>query len=537
LKPYLYMIIGDTEGNNVLCSHKGGNNSTCLVKDCKCTLSNLSSVPPVCSPINYDDLVKCKGNNDAIFDMISSKGLVSMKDLWELDGDSQKEKAISFYDIDNFASLLPLADQHLGVIGMTPQELLHVLERGLFDYGLQSIHDIIGPRKTNEAIKHAVDLLFSDVKTFIEHNSERDMKQMANRLGFFNLTKMNASERHGNFFAFTVLMHTTYGEKLLKPCFKEKGVDYDETRRTCMLLLSWARFLMDFNTRHQYANALKATYELMSMIKEHLPRPHIDGDKKNPGSRGWDIVKFHVLPIMIANCLKFGCARVCHGSAGEKNHKWFVKRMGMLTQCRLESFAWQVGMNYFDYELFKLAYRHVEKHCRRERVIHEYDNDKTTEENQYYDLFEDREEFFHEDGEIDPSFNRSKTVDTKGRYSMVVDIAKNNNITCSVKWLDCNRNMLETKTNPMVHWAIGYHQAARCREFNLKREPQSLKVEGFTQATIPCKYGENTKDVLFRCTPDLNGKEWYDFALVKFPKTNEHDHKQCIHIQKGRGPS
>jgi hypothetical protein len=161
---------------------------------------------------------------------------------------------------------LPLADRHLGVIGMTPQKILHVLEQGLFDYGLQSIHDIIGPRKTNETTKHAIDILFSDVKLFIKRNSERDMKRMANRLGFFNLTKMNASERHGNFFAFTVLMHTTYGEKMLKPCFIKKGVDYNQIKETCMLLLSWARFLMDFNERHFYTYALHATYELMAMI-------------------------------------------------------------------------------------------------------------------------------------------------------------------------------------------------------------------------------------------------------------------------------
>jgi hypothetical protein len=73
-------------------------------------MEKLSSVPALCTPINYDDLAKCKGKHDEIFEMISSKGLVSMKDLWELDGDHEKEKAISFYNIKNFASRLPLAD-------------------------------------------------------------------------------------------------------------------------------------------------------------------------------------------------------------------------------------------------------------------------------------------------------------------------------------------------------------------------------------------------------------------------------------------
>jgi hypothetical protein len=47
---------------------------------------------------------------------------------------------------------------------------------------------------------------------------------------------------------------------------------------------------MDFNERHFYTDALQATYELMAMINKHLPWPRVSGDKKNPGSRGWDII-------------------------------------------------------------------------------------------------------------------------------------------------------------------------------------------------------------------------------------------------------
>jgi hypothetical protein len=71
-------------------------------------------------------------------------------------------------------------------------------------------------------------------------------------------------------------------------------------------------------------------------------------------------------------------------------------------------------MNYFDYELFKLAYRSVEKRCRRECIIHEYEKDKTTEGNQYYDEFELCDEINNDKGELDPSFARSENVDTRG---------------------------------------------------------------------------------------------------------------------------
>ena len=61
---------------------------------------------------------------------------------------------------------------------------------------------------------------------------------------------------------------------------------------------------------------------------------------------------------------KFGCAKVFHGSAAENNHKLFVKRMAAQTQMRLDSFASQVADNYYEYELFKLAYKYVQEHQR-----------------------------------------------------------------------------------------------------------------------------------------------------------------------------
>jgi len=38
------------------------------------------------------------------------------------------------------------------------------------------------------------------------------------------------------------------------------------------------------------------------------------------------------------------------------DHKWLVKRMGAVTQMRLDPFASQVAMNYFEDELTKLVY-------------------------------------------------------------------------------------------------------------------------------------------------------------------------------------
>ena len=71
------------------------------------------------------------------------------------------------------------------------------------------------------------------------------------------------------------------------------------------------------------------------------------GNNEEAGSHGWHIVKFHVMSMMTSIYLKFECAKFAHGSAGEKNQKWFVKRMGVMAKMRLDLIASQVVMNYF----------------------------------------------------------------------------------------------------------------------------------------------------------------------------------------------
>ena len=110
-------------------------------------------------------------------------------------------------------------------------------------------------------------------------------------------------------------------------------------------------------------DAKSATLAMMQRIQDHFPRERKKKTKEEDGSHGWHIVKYHIMSMMTGLNLKFGCAKVTHGSAGEKNHKWFVKRMAMMTQGRLDSFAVQVATNYYECELFKLAYRNVKQLC------------------------------------------------------------------------------------------------------------------------------------------------------------------------------
>ena len=526
LKPFVYMIIGDTVGNNELCKHFGGNNGQCLLKDCKCKLDNLVDTPTLCKPPTYEMLKGCDGNANKIFDTYEERGLISLRDLSDLNKNRQSEKAISYYDIRGFDDGLPLADPYQGIIGITPQELLHVTENGDMEYILLAHRNVIGKKAANAAVKEKINALFGDIKFFIEHNSERDIPRMANRFGFWNLTLLNAAEKHGNFFAYTVLMHTTYGQELIKPCFERQEINYDDVCVTMLLFLSWNRFVMDFNERYEYEVALHATHDMMARMLDHFPRPYIkkpkDSKEAEAGSHGWHIVKFHVLVYVLMNCLKFGSAKVCHGSAGEKNHKVFVKDMGELTQNRLAVFASQIAMNYSDYELLAFAWRNVQHHCLNSTKIHKYHMRKSIQEHQSYVSPDDDFDFQFNSNELDVSFERSETsVEPRflrGEFNLFFKFDKRDRCEHSMKWKDPDKDC-SIDAHPHVYYAIiKYFKDARTK-LGIKSSKYTMQVQCFTEAKIRCTTSGYDDNVLFRCSPNYRDSEWYDFALIRMPKT------------------
>ena len=524
LKPYIYMVIGDTVGNNELVAHFLGNTQgKCLVKDCKCCKDDLVKVPPKCTQMTYQDYKDCGGDDAKIFEELSKKNLISLKDLSDIKENEGLEHSISYYNVDNAFDHLPLADKYQGIVGITPQESLHVLEAGMYEHIPTTIRDIIGTNNKNQAVKESVDHLFTDVKSNLNRNSERDILRMSNRSGFFNLKKVNASERHGNFFALTLLMHTTHGANILKPEFEKHGINYEEMRETAALLLAWDRFILDYNERFQHDMAYKATLVLMRRIKRHFPRAKRAKSKEDgDGKMGWHIVKYHALLLLLANCRKFGCAGVFHGSASEKNHKYFVKRMASQTQMRLDSFATQVATNYYEYELFRLAYKYERHNCMPRNFVNSYDTEKTNDSRQDHDDLDNLSDCSSNDEGIDKSFERSKEARCRGSFTLEIKTNTRHHITSKFCWKYEEKQKLNNlhQPNPIIAKSLGLIAIRYAQTMKLSKN-QTFMVECFTEVNVPIRSGGTTKDVLFRCSPLLHNSEWYDFAMIKLPMTKE----------------
>ena len=539
LKPYIHMVIGDKVGNDELCAHFFGSNCNCLVKDCKCTFHQL---PNVCQPVTFQDFEECEGDDYEIFRMYREKGLVTLEDLSDIINDVTKRKEISYHHLDyNAFDDLPIADVHRGIVGITPPELLHVLEAGVYEYITWVLHDTLGPKQSNAEKKQMVDQLFAEVKSFLERNSERDVLRMSNRSGFFNLSKTSATERHGNFFAMVILMHTTYGASLLRKAFADINVKFEDMRETCMLLLSWDRFLMDSNERWKYDDAMHATAVLMGRIKRDLPREFRQkSDEKGDGSHGWHISKFHVLFLVLWHCLKFGSAKVTHGSAAEKNHKFFVKRMASMTQLRLDVFAQQVSNNYFEYELINRAYRAVRNHCLNYNDINQYTAEENCPDRKDYLNESDLSGFSDNDEGIDGGFDRhaESAKNARGSFSMEVDLSKPGSYTSKYTWKSNDKNKLADLFEPskQLVYALGRMAHAWADMIGAKSS-DTLNVECFTELTLPIRINDDsdTKNILFRCSPNMFGKEWYDFALIRLPKAMEKNSKTGLWEERENG--
>ncbi len=164
LKPYIHYIIGDTAGNNELIGHYQGCKARLQLKDCRCTEDQLIIFPPVCSYVSFRDMIQVGGETTEIFKRYDENNLISWIELSMVRRDRSKKRMVqkhySKHAVENAFDDLPLSDPYQGIVGITPQELLHVIDSGIVGYSMQTISDIIGRRSINSDCKEKVNNVF-----------------------------------------------------------------------------------------------------------------------------------------------------------------------------------------------------------------------------------------------------------------------------------------------------------------------------------------------------------------------------------------
>jgi hypothetical protein len=338
---------------------------------------------------------------------------------------------------------------------------------------------------------------------------------MSNRNGFFNVTSLTSDECRGNFFGFVVLLHTTYGKDLLEQYFAEKGVKYDLLLETCKLVLAWERFYLDGQKRSDLINAEQATWDLQSRILRDIPRPERAKTQTTLGSKGWKIVKFHVLGFLTGLNLKFGKSQCYNTEANEKNHKYFVKGNAKLTQRISAKFSTQLANNDCDRVIIDTAYEAIKEYCSQDHciakrsedrkrpclpVIVDSDPESEGEEDYLSDSLEDIEGPRHD----------STVSSLSGFYNLSIRISSTKRVTVSHKWKSRYHRMIGIEPCPYMHKTLS---DAAIKYSSIHRICHACDID------LVCYTGAIVNGVRYRATPYWKGSDWYDWAAVRFPST------------------
>ncbi|MGA0401410.1 MAG: hypothetical protein ACO3PX_15705, partial [bacterium] len=524
LKPYVLFFIGDIAGVNEMVGHYNNCNANCLAKDCHCTQDDLLQFPPKCKPMRWLDLQQCE-TVEEVFDLYESHNLISERDMDAVLHDELFARSISKHPIKNAFDGLPLADPYQGIIGMTPQEFLHMMGGGIYKYIIMGIKDIVGENTSNQADKASINEVFPDIKEYLSRNAEKDINRMSNRNGFFDLTSLTSQEVRGNFFGLVIFMHTTYGREILQPLFEEKNIDYDDMLETCLLVLSWERFYLDSQKRMYVEDAEAVTWDLQQRIMKHIPRQAKDRVGHNPGSKGWRIVKFKAMSFMTALNLKFGCAKCYDTGPNENNHKRFVKGNAKLTQRIASKFSTQLARNDFDRVVIGMVYDAISQYCSKDHKsyesgvvsgVHRQYYDDSDEDDHSDESDDDDEDRHNNDHSLIRRINRGIEGLT-GMYNLCIDIDARMRITVSHKWKERGQTLLGIEPNTFLPKAIA-ELSCKYRSHHNMGTATRLKLECYTRAVI----NGNS----YRCSPYWKGSSWYDWATVTFPNSQANDNEQ-----------
>ena len=346
LKSWIHVVIGDTCGNNQLCGHynTNGMNVTRPYRDCECCGKNMSNAHPFCVLINREDIIELE-KDDEICD--SKTGAMP---------------TLSKYKIDNVFDHIPISHPKAGIYRLTPPEGLHVFGNGIYANFFQVIHDIFGTNSSGKTEKEEIETLHNVISADFGRQSESEFPRRSSRNGPLDGTKMGATERRGNLFAFVVTMLTFQGKTILDEKLSSNSsgrkIEYSKFIETILLTLSFEKWLHDENLKTEVDEAGPWVAKLKELIKEHLDKEAIE--KKG---NGWDTPKFHAMSKFLYYISLFGCATNFFGGPCESALKKIIKNPGRHTQRRAYSFCSQVATRNFENFILELAWELVRESC------------------------------------------------------------------------------------------------------------------------------------------------------------------------------
>lgn len=374
-------------------------------------------------------------------------------------------------DIQNSFDGVPLSDQIHGLLGCVPSEMLHVSGTGILKYIFSCLESLIGsPNRTRRDID-AFDDLHRCMVAKAQRQSERDLPRMSVRNGITDGTKMAGSERVGNCFILLCLLHTCRGFELTDYQRKQKRIPMRDIIYCLKLYLSFERWVTLPHHKQDILQARQLLGRLVTLIKQCFPRDE---------GWGWNIAKMHAFTRMPLYMLKFGSATNFSGQIGERALKSIVKDHAVRTQRRVDKFAEQCAMRQYEETVIRYVMEDNNMQCAVSQqsmtVIHRTHS-----------------------GRYKLSFAR-----TNPRGAALGDD--------TVTWYDKQKTTHSHPISEVLIFAI--------RRFTNKHGySNAFSITGYTSVSL--EHNHIDSPVIYYASPNINGKERYDYAMIEFKDDND----------------
>jgi hypothetical protein len=176
-----------------------------------------------------------------------------------------------------YKSKLDIGRNPHGIHGMTPGEPLHIVDLGLFKYGLEGFFICLGMNPKSKApCKMLMELasIARHIGRFLNHQSDRELPRTYFPFGVTAGTKLSGHEYQGVLLVVLIM------------CYMEESRSMFLSKMSVPVLHQWIRLLelrywlkKASIPRLEVEQSQLATYNLMMMFKSTVKRNHGNGSK------------------------------------------------------------------------------------------------------------------------------------------------------------------------------------------------------------------------------------------------------------------
>jgi hypothetical protein len=277
---------------------------------------------------------------------------VTWKHMHEISssGTEQERTAVSQHRCDNVFANIEIGDPIYKIFGSLPTDPMHSVRKGIMSRAMGLIFDCMTPSQ-----KHNLDALAQTFHKTHRQSARKSFPKTDFSNGVTNLANMTADEECGLVFLLICLCQFEDGWRILNDALTTKGHRTNlskvlEALEALSCFDAWSRMDNYWKLSQQKKYALQAKesmIEMLTMICDRLPRE---------SGNGWKLPTFHNTIHIVNDMCRYGKPKEANTEIGEKNHKFFAKRIGRRCRKQHKTFASQVANRLSDcFVIDKLA--------------------------------------------------------------------------------------------------------------------------------------------------------------------------------------